>query len=84
MPDQLRRALELDPALQTIDPELDSDLILATISGLSQGMLPGHYSADTAIRLIDRVLDRLLGTAVPPHPAEATSRDHGRGPSSRA
>ncbi|WP_063058206.1 TetR/AcrR family transcriptional regulator [Nocardia sienata] len=41
--------------------ELDAELVLAAIAGIAQGMLPGHYTAHTAVELVDRLLDLTLG-----------------------
>lgn len=43
--------------------ELDAELVLAAIAGIAQGMLPGHYTAPTAVELVDRLLDLTLATA---------------------
>lgn len=40
--------------------ELDAELVLATVAGIAQGMLPGHYTAKTAVELVDRLLDLTL------------------------
>lgn len=55
--EQLRRAERPTPSA---NPELDAELILAAIGGIAQGMLPGHYTPQLAIDLVDRLLDRLL------------------------
>ncbi len=57
--EQLRRTQHLEPS---VDPELDAELVLAAIGGIAQGMLPGHYTPELAVDLVDRLLDRILGT----------------------
>lgn len=61
--DQLARARDTDPTASAVEPTLDAELILATMGGLAQGMLPGHYSEELAVQLTDRLLDRVFGTA---------------------
>ncbi|WP_406231582.1 hypothetical protein [Nocardia sp. NBC_01009] len=60
--DQLRRVREADPSLAVV-PDLDAELILATTGGLAQGMLPGHSTAQSAVELVEHLLDRVLGAA---------------------
>ncbi|MGI5222588.1 TetR/AcrR family transcriptional regulator [Nocardia sp. CA-290969] len=43
------------------DRELDAELILVAAGGITQGMIQGHYTADSAITLVDHLLDRVLG-----------------------
>ncbi|MEN5076052.1 TetR/AcrR family transcriptional regulator [Isoptericola cucumis] len=45
------------------DPEarLDAELVLAAAAGLTQGLLAGHVTRQTALAVVDRLLDRLLG-----------------------
>lgn len=40
---------------------LDAELILAATGGIAQGMLPGHYTAQTAVELLDHLLELVLG-----------------------
>ncbi|WP_280400181.1 TetR/AcrR family transcriptional regulator [Nocardia carnea] len=41
-------------------PELDAELILVAAGGITQGMIQGHYTADSALTLVDHLLDRVL------------------------
>ncbi|NKR69822.1 TetR family transcriptional regulator [Rhodococcus hoagii] len=56
--EQLRR---VGPLATSMNPDLDAELILAAIGGIAQGMLPGHYTPELAIDLVDRLLDRVFG-----------------------
>ncbi|MEV0104774.1 TetR family transcriptional regulator [Nocardia sp. NPDC050799] len=58
--DQLGRAGRADETPGRT--ELDAELILAAGAGIAQGMLPGHYTAQTAVDLVDRLLDLTLAT----------------------
>ncbi|MEV6558351.1 TetR/AcrR family transcriptional regulator [Nocardia sp. NPDC051756] len=58
---QLRRTHPAPPG----DPELDAQLITMAIGGLAQGMLQGYGTADSALVLVDHLLDRILGPDVP-------------------
>ncbi|MEV0246839.1 TetR/AcrR family transcriptional regulator [Nocardia sp. NPDC050712] len=60
---QLERARAADPSL-AVDPELDGVLTVAAVGGLSQGVAGGYHSADQAVALLDRLLDRLFGPQV--------------------
>ncbi|MGW0181950.1 TetR/AcrR family transcriptional regulator [Nocardia sp. NPDC003345] len=51
--------LERNGSSETVD--LNAELILAAIGGLAQGMLPGQYTAETAVTLVDHLLDLMLG-----------------------
>lgn len=42
------------------DHELDAELILVAAGGITQGMIQGHYTADSALTLVDHLLDRVL------------------------
>ncbi|MEU4314459.1 TetR/AcrR family transcriptional regulator [Nocardia sp. NPDC024068] len=53
--EQLRRGGSPDSA------EPNAELILAAVGGLAQGMLPGHYTAQSAVALVDHLLDLILG-----------------------
>ncbi|MEU8900417.1 TetR/AcrR family transcriptional regulator [Nocardia sp. NPDC048505] len=59
--DQLGRA---QPAKDSIpsDPDQDAELVAMAIGGLAQGMLQGYGTAQSAVALVDRLLDRILGT----------------------
>lgn len=57
--DQLRRTS--NPG----NPELDAELITMAIGGLAQGMLQGYGTADSALVLVDHLLDRILGPVTP-------------------
>ncbi|WP_328388689.1 TetR/AcrR family transcriptional regulator [Nocardia sp. NBC_00416] len=59
--DQLDRAGRAD--VSAARAALDAELILAAIGGIAQGMLPGHYTARTAVELVDHLLDVTLTTA---------------------
>lgn len=41
----------------------DAELLLATASGLTQGLVAGHHSRASALAVVDRLLDRLLAPA---------------------
>ncbi|NNH70656.1 TetR/AcrR family transcriptional regulator [Nocardia uniformis] len=58
---QLERARALDATLD-VDPELDGELALAAMGGLTQGMAAGYGGPELAVALVDRLLDRLFGT----------------------
>ncbi len=60
--DQLRRAQRLGRTGGGINPELDTELVLAAAGGLAQGMLAGYADAEAAMELLDHLLDRVLGT----------------------
>lgn len=55
---QLRR---IDRSGAPTNPELDADLILMAIGGLAQGMLQGFGTTQSAVALVDHLLDRILG-----------------------
>ncbi|MFJ9370321.1 TetR/AcrR family transcriptional regulator [Nocardia sp. NPDC101769] len=59
--DQLRRA-QPDGSGPS-NPELDAELVAMAIGGLAQGMLQGYGTAESAVRLVDHLLDRILGTS---------------------
>ncbi|CAM3640585.1 TetR/AcrR family transcriptional regulator [Isoptericola cucumis] len=40
---------------------LDAELVLAAAAGLTQGLLAGHVTEQTALAVVERLLDRLLG-----------------------
>lgn len=40
----------------------DAELILVAAAGLSQAVLPGHYAAAQAGDLVERLLERVLGS----------------------
>lgn len=42
-------------------PDLDADLILMAVGGLAQGIASDQYPAGSALRLVDHMLDRILG-----------------------
>ncbi|MBF6166455.1 TetR/AcrR family transcriptional regulator [Streptomyces gardneri] len=42
-------------------PDLDAELILMAIGGLAQSMLQGYSTAQSATRLVDHLLDHVLG-----------------------
>ncbi|WP_280272599.1 TetR/AcrR family transcriptional regulator [Nocardia wallacei] len=54
--DQLRRAR---PAAASGDAELDAELVAMAVGGLAQGMLQGYGTAQSALALVDHLLDRL-------------------------
>lgn len=60
--DQLRRAQHADGS-SLRNPELDAELVAMAIGGLAQGMLQGYGTADSAVELVDHLLDRILGTS---------------------
>lgn len=43
---------------------LDAELVSAAIGGLAHGMLQGYLSAESAVGLVDHLLDRMLGAEV--------------------
>jgi TetR/AcrR family transcriptional repressor of bet genes len=45
-----------------VEPAADAELILVASAGLSQALLPGHYAPAQASELVDRLLDRVLGS----------------------
>ncbi len=53
--DQLRRDAPDSPSV-----DLDADLVLMAIGGLAQGMLQGYGSPDSALDLVDHLLDQVL------------------------
>lgn len=57
----LSRFAEVHPE-RGIDPASDAELILVATAGLSQALLPGHYAAAQAGDLVERLLDRVLGS----------------------
>lgn len=60
--DQLRRAQHADSSTLR-NPELDAELVAMAIGGLAQGMLQGYGTAESAVELVDHLLDRILGTS---------------------
>lgn len=50
--DQLRRAAPDSPGV---------DLVLMAIGGLAQGMLQGYGTPESALDLVERLLDRVVG-----------------------
>ncbi|MEU2201525.1 TetR family transcriptional regulator [Isoptericola sp. NPDC019482] len=42
---------------------LDAELVLASAAGLTQGILAGHVSGETALAVVDRLLDHLVDPA---------------------
>ena len=42
---------------------LDAELVLASAAGLTQGVLAGHVTGDTALAVVDRLLDHLVDPA---------------------
>lgn len=54
--DQLRRAAPDSPGV-----DLDADLVLMAIGGLAQGMLQGYGTPESALDLVERLLDRVVG-----------------------
>lgn len=63
--DQLRRARRSGASAVAGNPDLDAELVIAAIGGLSQGMLQGYGTAESALELLDHLLDRVLGEAQP-------------------
>ncbi|MCC3333012.1 TetR/AcrR family transcriptional regulator [Nocardia abscessus] len=59
--DQLRRTRRFDRSGPNA-PERDAELITMTIGGLSQAMLQNFITPQSALELIDHLLDRVLGT----------------------
>lgn len=55
--EQLRRA---DGAISN-RPDLDAELVLMFVGGLAQSMLQGYGTAQSAMELLDHLLDRVLG-----------------------
>lgn len=55
--DQITRSGRTDAS-----PERDAALITAAAGGIAQGLLQGYGTAETALDLIDHLLDRVLGT----------------------
>jgi TetR/AcrR family transcriptional repressor of bet genes len=49
---------------------LDAEILLAAAAGLTQGLLAGHHTPDSALAVVDRLLDRLAPEAPQPrrHP----------------
>ncbi|QBJ98072.1 TetR/AcrR family transcriptional regulator [Rhodococcus sp. ABRD24] len=62
---QLQRVTDRDAVMPSMDPDLDAELILAATGGLAQGMLPGYGTAELALQLVERLLDRVLGSRNP-------------------
>ncbi|SDD41466.1 TetR/AcrR family transcriptional regulator [Rhodococcus tukisamuensis] len=62
---QLRRVTDRDAVTPPMDPDLDAELILAAAGGIAQGMLPGYGTAEQAVQLVERLLDRVLGPESP-------------------
>ncbi|WP_280379708.1 TetR/AcrR family transcriptional regulator [Nocardia wallacei] len=60
--DQLRRAQHADRSGPR-NPQLDAELVAMAIGGLAQGMLQGYGTAESALELVDHLLDRMLGRA---------------------
>ncbi|MFD4294016.1 TetR family transcriptional regulator [Rhodococcus sp. NPDC058532] len=60
--DQLRRARPAGAPTQG-NPELDAELVLMATGGLAQGMLQGYGTPQSAVDLVDHLLDRVLGSA---------------------
>jgi AcrR family transcriptional regulator len=48
-----------------VNPSTDAELILIASAGLSQALLPGLYERGQADDLVERLLDRILGPAIP-------------------
>ncbi|WP_431950326.1 TetR/AcrR family transcriptional regulator [Nocardia lijiangensis] len=42
-------------------PRLDAELVSLAIGGLAHGMLQGYLPAESAVELVDHLLDRMLG-----------------------
>ncbi|MFD6134244.1 TetR/AcrR family transcriptional regulator [Isoptericola sp. NPDC060257] len=42
---------------------LDAELVLASAAGLTQGILAGHVTGETALAVVDRLLDHLVDPA---------------------
>ncbi|SKC37681.1 TetR/AcrR family transcriptional regulator [Krasilnikoviella flava] len=42
---------------------LDAELVLAAAAGLTQGIVAGHLTGETALAVVDRLLDQLVGAA---------------------
>ncbi len=63
--DQLRRAQGPD-VLSPGSSDLDAELIVMAMGGLAQGMLQGYGTTQSAIDLVDHLLDRVLGTTSGP------------------
>ncbi|MFF2451712.1 TetR/AcrR family transcriptional regulator [Isoptericola sp. NPDC058082] len=40
---------------------LDAEVVLASAAGLTQGVLAGHVTGETALAVVDRLLDHLVG-----------------------
>ncbi|WP_280341666.1 TetR/AcrR family transcriptional regulator [Nocardia abscessus] len=59
--DQLRRTRRFDRSGPNA-PERDAELITMTIGGLAQAMLQNFITPQSALELIDHLLDRVLGT----------------------
>ena len=58
-------AAQLERAEQTTSgpatsPELDAELILVAVGGITQGMVQGHYTAQSAVELVGHLLDRVM------------------------
>lgn len=62
---QLRRVADRDTVTPPMDPDLDAELILAAAGGIAQGMLPGYGTPESAVQLVERLLDRVLGPENP-------------------
>jgi TetR/AcrR family transcriptional regulator, transcriptional repressor of bet genes len=60
--DQLRRTQSADRSGLNGAPERDAELITMTIGGLAQAMLQNFITPQSALELIDHLLDRVLGT----------------------
>jgi TetR/AcrR family transcriptional regulator, transcriptional repressor of bet genes len=60
--DQLRRTQSADRSGPNDAPERDAELITMTIGGLAQAMLQNFITPQSALELIDHLLDRVLGT----------------------
>jgi len=58
---QLARARPDDHEGASDGTTLDARLVVATVAGITQGMLPGFYSDDEARALVEQLLDRVLG-----------------------
>lgn len=42
---------------------LDAEVVLASAAGLTQGVLAGHVTGETALAVVDRLLDHVVGAA---------------------
>ncbi|MFF0637965.1 TetR/AcrR family transcriptional regulator [Nocardia sp. NPDC004151] len=58
--DQLRRAQPHDSSDSGV-PDRDAEVIAMATGGLAHGMLQGYGTAESALGLVDHLLDRILG-----------------------